>query len=114
MLTLYGFAASNYYNKVKLALMEKGIAFEESLRWPDQTDGEVSPLHKVLVERAPQGLAKLNERVLRKLIERPVISDGGAAAGLSAKLVEVMDRYPIENLDEESQKKVREFAEGSE
>lgn len=47
MLTLYGFAASNYYNKVKLALMEKGIAFEESLRWPDQTDGEVSPLHKV-------------------------------------------------------------------
>ena len=47
MLTLYGFSASNYYNKVKLALMEKGIAFEESLRWPDQTDGEVSPLHKV-------------------------------------------------------------------
>ncbi len=25
MLTLYGFAASNYYNKVKLSLMEKGI-----------------------------------------------------------------------------------------
>ncbi len=47
MLTLYGFAASNYYNKVKLALMEKGIAFEEALRWPDQTDGEISPLHKV-------------------------------------------------------------------
>ncbi|CAJ0708183.1 Glutathione S-transferase [Ralstonia mannitolilytica] len=32
MLTLYGFSASNYYNKVKLALMEKGIPFEESLR----------------------------------------------------------------------------------
>ncbi|MCL9845464.1 glutathione S-transferase [Ralstonia solanacearum] len=47
MLTLYGFAASNYYNKVKLALMEKGIPFEESLRWPDQTDGDLSPLHKV-------------------------------------------------------------------
>lgn len=47
MLTLYGFAASNYYNKVKLALLEKGLPFEESLRWPDQTDGEISPLHKV-------------------------------------------------------------------
>ncbi len=29
MLTLYGFAASNYYNKVKLALLEKGLHFEE-------------------------------------------------------------------------------------
>jgi len=47
MLTLYGFAASNYYNKVKLALLEKGLLFEEALRWPDQTDGEISPLHKV-------------------------------------------------------------------
>lgn len=47
MLTLYGFSASNYYNKVKLALLEKGLPFEESLRWPDQTDGEISPLHKV-------------------------------------------------------------------
>ena len=47
MLTLYGFSASNYYNKVKLALLEKGIPFEESLCWPEQTDGEISPLHKV-------------------------------------------------------------------
>jgi len=47
MLTLCGFSASNYYNKAKLALMEKGLPFEESLRWPDQTDGELSPLHKV-------------------------------------------------------------------
>ena len=31
MITLYGFAISNYYNKVKLALLEKGIPFEESL-----------------------------------------------------------------------------------
>ena len=31
MLKLCGFAASNYYNKVKLALLEKGIPFEEEL-----------------------------------------------------------------------------------
>jgi glutathione S-transferase len=29
MLTLHGFAISNYYNKVKLALLEKGVPFEE-------------------------------------------------------------------------------------
>lgn len=34
MLKLYGFAASNYYNKVKLALMEKGIPFEERCAGP--------------------------------------------------------------------------------
>ena len=28
MLQLCGFSASNYYNKVKLALLEKGLAWE--------------------------------------------------------------------------------------
>ncbi|MDE2402950.1 MAG: glutathione S-transferase [Burkholderiales bacterium] len=31
MLKLYGFALSNYYNKLKLALLEKGVPFEEVL-----------------------------------------------------------------------------------
>jgi glutathione S-transferase len=47
MLTLCGFAASNYYNKVKLALLEKGVAFEEELAWVGQTDKAASPLGKV-------------------------------------------------------------------
>ena len=38
MLTLCGFGASNYYNKVKLVLLEKGIAFEEDLKWVGQAD----------------------------------------------------------------------------
>ena len=29
MIQLCGFAISNYYNKVKLALLEKGIPFQE-------------------------------------------------------------------------------------
>ena len=29
MLKLYGFCVSNYYNMVKLALLEKGLPFEE-------------------------------------------------------------------------------------
>ena len=47
MLTLCGFAASNYYNKVKLALLEKGVAFDEELAWVGQTDKAASPLGKV-------------------------------------------------------------------
>jgi glutathione S-transferase len=38
MLKLCGFAASNYYNKVKLALLEKGIPFEEELAWVGKTE----------------------------------------------------------------------------
>lgn len=47
MLTLCGFAASNYYNKVKLALLEKGVVFDEELAWLGQTDKAASPLGKV-------------------------------------------------------------------
>ncbi len=47
MLTLCGFAASNYYNKVKLALLEKGLAFDEELAWIGETDPACSPLGKV-------------------------------------------------------------------
>ena len=49
MLTLCGFAASNYYNKVRLALMEKGVPFNERLVWPDRSAAlmEQSPLGKI-------------------------------------------------------------------
>ena len=47
MLTLCGFGASNYHNKVKLVLLEKGLAFEEELTWVGETDPMASPLGKV-------------------------------------------------------------------
>ncbi|WP_310568282.1 glutathione S-transferase [Hydrogenophaga sp.] len=47
MLTLCGFAASNYYNKVKLALLEKGLPFDEELAWVGEVDTAASPLGKV-------------------------------------------------------------------
>ena len=47
MLTLCGFAASNYYNKVKLALLEKGVPFDEELVWVGEVDATASPLGKV-------------------------------------------------------------------
>lgn len=55
MLTLCGFAASNYYNKVKLALLEKGVPFEEELAWVGQADTAASPLGKVPYLKADEG-----------------------------------------------------------
>lgn len=56
MLTLVGFAASNYYNVVKLALLEKQLPFQERLAWVGETDRAASPLGKVpylLTEQGP-------------------------------------------------------------
>ena len=55
MLTLCGFAGSNYYNKVKFALLEKNVAFTEELVWVGQTDRACSPLGKVPYIKTPQG-----------------------------------------------------------
>lgn len=55
MLTLCGFSASNYYNKVKLALFEKGVPFQEQLAWVGQTDLTASPLGKVPYLLTPEG-----------------------------------------------------------
>jgi glutathione S-transferase len=55
MITLCGFAGSNYYNKVKFALLEKGVSFNEELVWVGQTDPVCSPLGKVPYIKTPQG-----------------------------------------------------------
>ncbi|MGN4051665.1 glutathione S-transferase family protein [Pseudomonas sp. SM4] len=51
MLKLYGFSVSNYYNMVKLALLEKGLPFEEVTFYPAQTPESltISPRGKVPV-----------------------------------------------------------------
>lgn len=49
MLTLCGFAVSNYYNKVKLALLEKGVQFHEQEVYPGSSPALLakSPLGKI-------------------------------------------------------------------
>ncbi|MBX3658159.1 MAG: glutathione S-transferase [Ramlibacter sp.] len=57
-LTLCGSPISNYYNKVKLALLEKGVPFDEEKVETHRTDEEVlrdSPLAKIPFLRTPQG-----------------------------------------------------------
>ena len=58
MLTLCGFPVSNYYNKVKLALLEKNVSFvEENVKTglTDETVLAASPLAKIPFIRTPQG-----------------------------------------------------------
>lgn len=58
MLALHGSPISNYYNKVKLALLEKGLAFEEVYAATKSTDEAVlslSPLGKIPFLATEQG-----------------------------------------------------------
>lgn len=67
MLKLCGFAASNYYNKVKFALLEKGVDFEEELVWLDRTPE--------LLARSPLGKIPFIETEHGRLCESQVILD---------------------------------------
>lgn len=58
MITLCGITISNYYNKVKLALLEKGVPFTEEVCKPGSRDEAVlacSPLGKVPFIRTEHG-----------------------------------------------------------
>ena len=58
MITLYGFAVSNYFNIVKQVLLEKQIPFAEERVLPRSKDDAVlslSPLGKIPFIRTPQG-----------------------------------------------------------
>lgn len=67
MITLCGFAVSNYYNKVKLALLEKGVPFTEEKVMTKSTDPAVlrdSPLGKIPFIRTPHGAVCESQSIL--------------------------------------------------
>ena len=67
MLTLCGFPLSNYYNKVKLALLEKGVAFVEEEVGTGKKDESVlasSPLGKIPFIRTEQGALCESEAIM--------------------------------------------------
>ncbi len=72
MLTLAGFSVSNYHNKVKLALYEKGIAFDEQLNWASKDEETLccSPLGKVPFLKTDQG-ALCESQVILEYLEDP-------------------------------------------
>ena len=66
MLKLYGFCVSNYYNMVKLALLEKGLPFEEVLFFPGPSAEAlaISPRGKVPVLGVEQGFVNETSVIL--------------------------------------------------
>ena len=58
MITLHGFPVSNYYNKVKLAMLEKNVPFTETASHPMKLtpdDLAASPLGKIPYITTPHG-----------------------------------------------------------
>jgi glutathione S-transferase len=66
-LKLCGFATSNYYNKVKMQLLEKGVPFEEVLVWPSHDEAHLT--------RSPRGKLPYIEADGRTLAESQVIGE---------------------------------------
>jgi glutathione S-transferase len=67
MLKLCGFAVSNYYNKVKIALIEKGIAFDEEVVYTSQKED--------MLARSPMGKVPFIETDKGCLTESTVINE---------------------------------------
>ena len=69
-ITLCGFAVSNYYNKVKLSLLEKGIPFSEAVVMTSQSEAMLaeSPMGKVPFLRTLKGVLS-ESQVLTEFIE---------------------------------------------
>jgi glutathione S-transferase len=72
MITLCGFGVSNYYNKLKLILLEKEIAFREKLVYPWQRDSfrPSSPLGKIPFIETDNGGLSESQAILEYLEER--------------------------------------------
>lgn len=71
MFKLYGFAVSNYFNMVKLALLEKGLEFEVVTLYGNQSDEflSISPRGKVPVLGVEQGFINETSAILEYLEE---------------------------------------------
>ena len=97
MLTLCGFAASNYYNKVKFALLEKGVPFTEELAWIGQTDLACSPLGKVPYLKTPQGSlcesGVINEYIEHQYSQNPLLPTDPFAAAKVRELVTFLELH---------------------
>jgi glutathione S-transferase len=70
MITLHGFAASNYYNLVKHVLLYKALPFQENLVYAGSHELlTISPVGKVPVITTPEGLHLSESSVICDFIE---------------------------------------------
>ncbi|GAB3099602.1 hypothetical protein GCM10027081_25450 [Cupriavidus yeoncheonensis] len=92
MLKLCGFAASNYYNKVKLALLEKNVPFEEVLAWIGETDLAATPAGKVPYMITESG-SLCESEVINEYLEAAYPQTPPAAARSAAGRQGARDRH---------------------
>ena len=99
MLKLCGFSVSNYYNKVKLGLLEKGVPFEEETVYTsqDETMRKDSPMGKVPFLRTDFGVLT-ESQVLIEYIEdvypeRPLYPADAFARAQCRELIEHIELH---------------------
>lgn len=99
-LKLCGFSASNYYNKIKLQLLEKGVAFEEELVWTGSTHPKLmerSPMGKVPFLDTPEGAISESiacaEYIEQAYPAHPLLPKDAFAAGKVRELIVHMDLH---------------------
>ena len=99
MLKLCGFAVSNYYNKVKIALLEKGVAFDEELVWTSQKDEMLrrSPMGKVPFIDTPHGCLSessvINEYIEEANPDNPLMPGDKWQRAKVRELVNLLDMH---------------------
>lgn len=99
MLKLYGFHVSNYFNMVKLALLEKGFEFEEIRTYPSQEPQflNISPMGKIPCLEAREGFLTETSAILEFLEditpETPLLPVDAFARAKVRELMKVCELY---------------------
>jgi glutathione S-transferase len=103
MLRLYGFSSSNYYNVVKLALLEKGLAFDEVRTYTGADEQhqpeylEKSPLGKVPCLETDDGFISESRCIVDYLEQaypqHPLYPAGAFARAKLLELTQIIDLY---------------------
>ena len=99
MLKLCGFATSNYYNKVKLVLLEKAVPFEEELVWPSRDEDHLArtPIGKLPFIETPAGNLAESTVILEYLEdsypEIPLYPNDAFARAKNRELIRFMELH---------------------
>lgn len=99
MITLHGFAASNYYNIVKHALLYKGIPFQEDLLYAGSDDLlTVSPVGKVPAITMPDGFNLSESNVICDFLEetypeKPLYPTDAAERATVRQIMKIAELY---------------------
>ena len=97
MIKLYGAPISNYYNMVKVALIEKGIDFEEVLTPPSQDPAYLnqSPMGKIPCIETPDGFLSESLPILEYLesleSDAPLLPLDGFAQAKAREISQVIE-----------------------